>query len=74
MLFDLLQRLRMLRPVEGFLVYWMDFSVLSRHVCGQAGVSPVATFTLTTIGRQSGDLQSTPLFYFPDGEGYVIVA
>ena len=73
MLFNLLNRVNLLRPVEAFLVRWFDFSIVSRHVCGQAGVPPVPTFTITTIGRTSGDLVATPLFYFRDGDAYVVI-
>lgn len=73
MLHNLLVRLNLNRPVDAFLVRWFDYSILSRHVCGQAGVPPLPTFTLTTIGRSSGKLQSTPLFYFRDGDDYLVV-
>ena len=73
MLFRLLVRLKIFRAVEAFLVYWFDYSILSRHSCAEAGTPPVATFTLTTIGRRTGDRRSAPLFYFPDGEAYVVI-
>ncbi len=73
MLFDLLSRVKLLRPIERFLVYWLDLSIVSRHVSGQAGVAPVATFTLTTIGRNSGDLLRAPLFYFRDDDSFIVV-
>lgn len=73
MLLKWLTRLRLLRPLEAFLVRWFDYSILSRQVCKDAGVPPVATCTLTTVGRRSGDLNSTPLFYFRDGDAYVVV-
>ena len=73
MLFRLLERLKIFRPVEAFLVYWFDHSILSRQRCGEAGTPPVPTFTLTTIGRRSGDRVSTPLFYFRDDDAYVVI-
>lgn len=73
MLFDLLSRVKLLRPIERFLVYWFDVSIISRQVSGQAGVAPVATFTLTTIGRTSGDLLGAPLFYFRDDKAFIVV-
>jgi deazaflavin-dependent oxidoreductase (nitroreductase family) len=60
--------------IEKFLVRWFGFSLISRIVCGQAGVKPVATFLLTTIGRKSGRAIDTPIFYFRDGEAYYVIA
>ena len=38
-----------------------------------AGVKPVTTFMLTTIGRKSGRKVDTPIFYFREGDGFYII-
>ncbi|MGE0386982.1 MAG: nitroreductase/quinone reductase family protein [Gammaproteobacteria bacterium] len=57
-----------LRLVRGF-----GFSLVSRMVCGQAGVPPVRTFVLTTTGRRSRQPQPIPIFYFRHGPAYVVI-
>ena len=73
MLFDLLTRLKLLGPVESFLVRFAGYSVVSRHISKQNRVPYVPTLMLTTIGRKSGELRSVPLFYFRDGANYVLI-
>ena len=73
MLFNLLTRLNLLRPVESFLVRFVGYSVVSRHISKQSGVPYVPTLLLTTTGRKSGELRSVPLFYFSDGANYVLI-
>ena len=73
MLFRLLTRLKILAPVEALAVRWFDYSLVSREVTSDLGVQAIATFTLTTVGRKSGDLISLPIFYFPEGDSYLIV-
>ena len=73
MLFDLLTRAKLLRPVEAFLVRFAGYSVVSRHISKQSGVPYVPTLMLTTIGAKSGELRSVPLFYFRDGANYVLI-
>jgi len=72
-LFKLLTRLKLLRPVESFLVRFAGYSVVSRHISKQSGVPYVPTMMLTTIGCRSGVLRSVPLFYFSDGANYVLI-
>ena len=73
MLLRLLTRLQIRRPVDAFLVRWFDYSLVSRAAVKGPGVTRIATFTLTTEGRQSGDLISLPIFYFAEGDSYLIV-
>ena len=73
MLFNILTRLNILRPVESFLVRFLGLSVVSWHISRQSGVPYVATAMLTTIGRTSGDLRSVPLFFFRDGRDFVLI-
>ena len=72
-IFDLLNRFKILRPIEAVLVHWFDFSIVSRAQGARAGAGPVPTFTLTTVGRTSGDLISTPLFYFREDDDYFVI-
>ncbi len=73
MLLRLLTRLQIRRPVDAFLVRWFDYSLVSREAVKGPGVSDIATFTLTTEGRKTGDLISLPIFYFAEGTSYLIV-
>ena len=73
MLFNLLTRLNLLRPVESALVRFLGLSVVSWHISRQSGVPYVPTGMLTTIGRTSGDLRSVPLFFFRDGRDFVLI-
>ena len=73
MLFNILTRLNLLRPVESALVRYLGWSLLSWHISGQSGVPYIPTAMLTTVGRSSGDLRSVPLFYFRDGRDFVLV-
>ena len=73
MLLRLLTRLHVRRPVDAFLVRWFDYSLVSRAAVKGPGVAHIATFTLTTEGRKSGDLISLPIFYFAEGNAYLIV-
>ncbi len=74
MLFRLLTRLNVLRPVESALVRFTGYSIVSRYISRQSGVPYVPTAMLTTVGRVSGDLRSVPLFYFRDGRDFVLIA
>jgi deazaflavin-dependent oxidoreductase (nitroreductase family) len=65
--------MKFLFAIEKFLVRWFGFSLISRIVCRQAGVKPVTTFLLTTIGRKSGREIDTPIFYFRDGEAFYVI-
>ena len=73
MLFNLLTRLNLLRPVESALVRFLGWSVVSWHISRQSGVPYVPTAMLTTVGRQSGDLRSVPLFFFRDGRDFLLI-
>ena len=59
--------------IEKFLVRWFGVSLISWIVCRQAKVMPVATFMLTTVGRKSGRMIDTPIFYFRDGAAFYVI-
>jgi deazaflavin-dependent oxidoreductase (nitroreductase family) len=65
--------MRFLFAVEKFLVRNFGISLISWIVCRQAGVKPVSTFMLTTIGRKSGRQVDTPIFYFPTGDAFYVI-
>lgn len=65
--------MKFLFAIEKFLVRNFGISLISWIVCRQAGVKPVTTFMLSTIGRKSGREVSTPIFYFPAGDGFYVI-
>ncbi|HEX4504864.1 MAG TPA: nitroreductase/quinone reductase family protein [Alphaproteobacteria bacterium] len=65
--------MKFLFAIEKFLVRWFGVSLISWLVCRKAGVKPVTTFILTTVGRKSGRKVDTPIFYFRIGEGFYII-
>jgi deazaflavin-dependent oxidoreductase (nitroreductase family) len=65
--------MKFLFAIEKILVRWFGISLISWMVCRQAGVKPVPTFMLTTIGRKSGRAIDTPIFYFRDGEAFYVI-
>ena len=65
--------IKFLFAIEKFLVRNFGISLISWIVCRQAGVKPVTTFMLTTIGRKSGRQVDTPIFYFPTGNGFYVI-
>ena len=73
MLADLPSKFRRLQPLERFLVRYVGYSLSGWYVTRQAKVPYVPTLLLTTIGQHSGDLRSSPLFYFRDDGTYIIV-
>lgn len=65
--------MRFLFALEKLLVRNFGISLISWIVCRQAGVKPVTTFMLTTIGRKSGRKVDTPIFYFRTGDAFYII-
>jgi deazaflavin-dependent oxidoreductase (nitroreductase family) len=65
--------MKALFAIEKFLVRHFGISLISWIVCRQAGVKPVTTFMLTTIGRKSGRQVDTPIFYFREGDAFYII-
>jgi deazaflavin-dependent oxidoreductase (nitroreductase family) len=65
--------MKFLFALEKFLVRNFGISLISWIVCRQAGVKPVTTFMLTTIGRKSGRQVDTPIFYFPTGDAFYVI-
>ena len=65
--------MKALFAIEKFLVRWFGISLISLIVCRQAGVKPVKTFLLGTIGRKSGNRIETPIFYFREGSGFYVI-
>jgi deazaflavin-dependent oxidoreductase (nitroreductase family) len=58
---------------DKFLVRWFNYSHLARLVSKQNKLPPVPTFLLTTKGRRTGNWIELPIYYFRDGENYVVV-
>jgi deazaflavin-dependent oxidoreductase (nitroreductase family) len=65
--------MKFLFAIEKLLVRWFGVSLISWIVCRRAGVKPVTTFMLTTIGRKSGRAIDTPIFYFRDGNAFYVI-
>jgi deazaflavin-dependent oxidoreductase (nitroreductase family) len=65
--------MKFLFAIEKFLVRNFGISLISWIVCRQAGVKPVTTFLMTTIGRKSGRKIDTPIFYFPYRDGFYVI-
>jgi deazaflavin-dependent oxidoreductase (nitroreductase family) len=65
--------MKFLFAIEKFLVRHLGVSLISWIVCRQAGVKPVTTFILTTIGRKSGRQVDTPIFYFRHGDAFYVI-
>jgi len=65
--------MKFLFAIEKFLVRWFGISLISFIVCRQAGVKPVAVFTLITTGRRSGREIHTPIFYFRDEDSFFVI-
>jgi hypothetical protein len=65
--------MKALFAIEKFLVRHFGVSLISWIVCRQAGVKPVTTFILTTIGRKSGRRIDTPIFFFRDLDNFYIL-
>ena len=65
--------MKALFAIEKLLVRWFGISLISWIVCRQAGVKPVATFMMTTIGRKSGKRIETPIFYFREGDAFYVI-
>ena len=63
---------RLLR-LDRFLVYWLNYSYLARIVSKANQLPPVPTLILITKGRKSGKWIQLPIYYFRDGENYVVI-
>lgn len=73
MLADLPLRFRRLQPLERLLVRYTGYSLSGWYVTRQAKVPYVPTLLLITIGRHSGELRSSALFYVREDGTYVVV-
>jgi deazaflavin-dependent oxidoreductase (nitroreductase family) len=65
---------RLAMSLERFLVRYFDFSLVTWAVTRAAKVRPVPTALLTTTGRKSGRPSTMPMFYFPLGKAYYVIA
>lgn len=57
---------------KGILKFFNKFSAARIRKTGKFGELP--SLVLTTVGSKSGLERTTPLAYFPDGDGWLIVA
>ena len=58
--------------IDRFLVRWTGFSMVTWQYAMATGRRYTPTLLLTTIGARSGRLRSTPLPYYPVGDGLVV--
>jgi len=58
---------------ERFTVRWLNFSLMSYNNGKERNMAPVPTFILITKGRKSGKWIEQPIYYFRDGENYVVI-
>ncbi len=65
--------MKLFMTLDIWLVRWFGVSLVSYIVCRQAGVPPVPTFILITIGRKSRRRIDTPIFYFRDGNAFFVI-
>ena len=69
-----LTALHLFEPVELALVRFAGVSLRSWAATHAAGVPYVPVLLLTTIGKETGELRSHPLFYIRDAGDYLVVA
>jgi deazaflavin-dependent oxidoreductase (nitroreductase family) len=62
-----------LLKLDKFLVRWFNYSYLARITSKANHLPPVPTLLLTTKGRKSGKWFELPIYYFRDGENYVVI-
>lgn len=70
---NLLTRLGLMKPMEELSVRLTGYSVAARMITWNAGVPYINSLMLRTVGAKSGDLRDAVLFYFPDGDSWVII-
>ena len=70
---NLLTRLGLMRPMEEMSVRLTGYSIAARMITWNEGVPYISSLMLRTVGAKSGDLRDAVLFYFPDGDNWVII-
>jgi F420H(2)-dependent quinone reductase len=65
---------RLAMALERFLIRRFGVSLAAWTLSRRTKMPPVAALLLTTTGRRSGRRFEMPLFYFPDGGAYVVIA
>ncbi|MCY3734548.1 MAG: nitroreductase family deazaflavin-dependent oxidoreductase [Chloroflexi bacterium] len=70
---NLLNRFGLMQPMEELSVRLTGFSVAARMLTWNEGVPYINSLMLRTVGAKSGDLRDAVLFYFPDGDSWVII-
>jgi deazaflavin-dependent oxidoreductase (nitroreductase family) len=66
--------MKLLFAFEKFLVGRYGFSLVAWLLSRWTGLPPVPTLLLVTTGRKSGRTHEMPVFYFRDGENFVVIA
>jgi len=60
--------------LEKFLIRTTGFSLIAWILSKRTKLPPVPTLLLVTTGRKSGRTHEMPVFYFRDGENFVVIA
>lgn len=71
---NFLIRIGVFEPIERALVRWSGYSLRSWASTRREGVPYIPTLLLTTIGRNSGELRASALFFLRDGRDFIVVA
>lgn len=70
---NLLTRLGLMKPIEELSVRLTGYSPAARMITWNEGVPYINSLMLRTVGAKSGDLRDAVLFYFRDGDSWVII-
>lgn len=70
---NLLNRLGLMKPMEELSVRLTGYSIAARMITWNEGVPYINSLMLRTVGVKSGDLRDAVLFYFADGNSWVII-
>jgi len=70
---NLLNRLGLMKPMEELSVRLTGYSIAARMITWNEGVPYINSLMLRTVGVKSGDLRDAVLFYFADGDSWVII-
>ncbi len=66
--------MKLVMRLECFLIRHFDVSLISRALARQTRMAPVPTMLLVTTGRRSGRRIESPMYYFPVGQSYFVIA
>jgi len=70
---NLLNRLGLMKPMEELSVRLTGYSIAARMITWNEGVPYINSLMLRTVGVKSGDLRDAVLFYFADGDSWIII-